>query len=223
MLSLQWIRQKMGLASYIVQQTSEFVSHLDTHTYYPMDMTHTGASLPPLELMLPDSLWPETGHKLTQVRKFAKSVCQSHYVRIVDKGVGVLWAFCRHWVWGIIQQFLKSEGYTPSPKTLPQAMAFVSAELDAGGWDRNTAGQLPLLYLLGKFKSLAKGKWLWRGITSLPQPLLPKKSLRIAARANTAFLRLLCQEGPLLFSSSEHLRSKPMVPLVRHHKRPVHQ
>ena len=42
MLSLQWIRQKMGLATYIVQQTSEFVSHLDTHTYYPMDMTHTG-------------------------------------------------------------------------------------------------------------------------------------------------------------------------------------
>ena len=119
-----------------------------------------GASLPPLELMLPDSLWPESGRKLTQVRKFAKSVCQSHYVRIVDKGVGVLWAFCRHWVWGIIQQFLKSEGYTPSPKTLPQAMAFVSAELDARGWDRNTAGQLPLLYLLGKFKSLAKGKWL---------------------------------------------------------------
>ena len=158
-----------------------------------------GASLPLLELMLPDSLWPETGHKLTQVRKFAKSVCQSHYVRIVDKGVGVLWAFCRHWVWGIIQQFLKSEGYTPSPKTLPQAMAFVSAELDARGWDRNTAGQLPLLYLLGKFKSLAKGKWLWRGITSLPQPLLPKKSLRIAARANTAFLRLLCQEVPCCF------------------------
>ena len=158
-----------------------------------------GASLPLLELMLPDSLWPEIGHKLTQVRKFAKSVYESHYVRIVDKGVGVLWAFCRHWVWGVIQQFLKSEGYTPSPKTLPQAMAFVSAELDARGWDRNTAGQLPLLYLLGKFKSLAKGKWLWRGITSLPQPVLPKKSLRIAARANTAFLRLLCQEVPRCF------------------------
>ena len=78
-------------------------------------------------------------------------------------------------------------------------MAFVSAELDARGWDRNTAGQLPLLYLLGKFKSLAKGKWLWRGITSLPQPLLPKKSLRIAARANTAFLRLLRQEVPCCF------------------------
>ena len=42
MLSLQWIRQKMGLATYIVQQTSEFVSHLDIHAYYPMDMTHTG-------------------------------------------------------------------------------------------------------------------------------------------------------------------------------------
>ena len=55
-----------------------------------------GASLPPLELMLPDSLWPESSRVLTQVRRFAKSVCQSHYVRIVDKGVGVLWAFCRH-------------------------------------------------------------------------------------------------------------------------------
>ena len=58
---------------------------------------------------------------------------------------------------------------------------------------------MPLLYLLGKYKSLRKRQWLWCGITSLPQPLLPKKKLRIAAKANNAILKLLCNEVPCYF------------------------
>ena len=52
---------------------------------------------------------------------------------------------------------------------------------------------------MGKGKSLKKGHWLWRGITALPQPLLPKRTLRIAARANTPFLQLLFRELPTSF------------------------
>ena len=75
----------------------------------------------------------------------------------------------------------------------------MQGEIARRGWEPNATGQLLLLYLLGKFKSLAKQQWLWRGITSLPQPFLPKKSLRIASRANSMFLRLRCDEVPCSF------------------------
>ena len=56
-----------------------------------------------------------------------------------------------------------------------------------------------MLHLIRKGKRLKKHQWLWRGITALPQPLVPKKQLRVAARANTTFLRLLAQEIPCSF------------------------
>ena len=68
---------------------------------------------------------------LADVRCYAVVVCHSHYPRIINKGVGVMWAFCRHWVWGVLQQFLESEGYAPFPMTLPQALSFVREELNA--------------------------------------------------------------------------------------------
>ena len=37
-----------------------------------------------------------------------------HYIsvvcRCVDKGVGGLWAFCRHWMWSVLRDFLRDEG-----------------------------------------------------------------------------------------------------------------
>ena len=69
----------------------------------------------------------------------------------------------------------------------------------AKGWTHNAARKLAVQYLIGKGKSLQKGMWLWRGITPPPPPLLPKRDLRIAARANTTFLRVLCKEMPCAF------------------------
>ena len=49
-----------------------------------------GADLPPTSLMRPRSLWPETGAQLRKVEQYASRVSETHYVRIVDKGTGIL-------------------------------------------------------------------------------------------------------------------------------------
>ena len=91
-----------------------------------------------------------------------------------------------------MDELLNAEGYVASSLSVPQALSYIRSEIEKRWWSADSSGQLTLLYLLGKYKSLRKRQWLWRGITSLPQPLLPKKTLRIAARANSAFLKRLC-------------------------------
>ena len=59
--------------------------------------THISATLPPLHRLLSPPLWPETGTRLRYISNYAARIMQHFYVRIVDKGVGVLWTFC-HWV-----------------------------------------------------------------------------------------------------------------------------
>ena len=81
---------------------------------------HISTTLPPLHCLLPPPLWPETGTKLHYISNYAARITKHFYLRIVDKGVGVLWAFRRHWVWGVLEQFLHAEGYIESPLT-PQA------------------------------------------------------------------------------------------------------
>ena len=36
------IREKMGLAKYILQQTTEYISSLNHHAYFPLDISHSG-------------------------------------------------------------------------------------------------------------------------------------------------------------------------------------
>ena len=115
------------------------------------------------------------------------------------RGTGILLAFCRHWVWVVLQQLLDHEGYTDARITENTAVATIKQAIAHRGWEHNKAGKLAILYLIGKGKSIQKGQWLWRGITALPQPLAPRPRLRIAARANTTFLRLLIAEIPCAF------------------------
>ena len=91
---------------------------------------------------------------------------------IVDKGVGVI---CKHRVWSVVDEFLSAEGYVASSLSVPQALSYIRSEIEKRGWSADSSGQLPLMYVLGKYESLRKGQWLWRGITSLPRPLLPMK------------------------------------------------
>ena len=112
-----------------------------------------------------------------------------------------MWTFCRHWVWGVLESFLQEEGYEESPLSPSRAAASIHHDLLHCGWESSVARQLAILYLIGKAKSIAKGSWLCRGITALPQPFLPKKTLKIASRANTTFLRQLGTEVPSNFLS----------------------
>ena len=75
----------------------------------------------------------------------------------------------------MLESFLQAEGYIESPLTAPQAATnAIRKDLMRRGWEASSVGQLAVLYLIGKAKSIFKGSWLWRGITALPQPFLPK-------------------------------------------------
>ena len=64
-----------------------------------------------LSSSLPTCLFPETGADLKYVQSVVRETSGVIYVRIVDKGPGELWGFCRAWVWDIVWQFLETEGY----------------------------------------------------------------------------------------------------------------
>ena len=155
-----------------------------------------GATLPNLHRLLPPSLWVESGTNSRHVDAKAQRISDSHYVRIVVKGVGVMWGFCKHWMWGVVESFLASEGYVSTPEGQHDVLKRIHNIIDKNGTDRDPAGRLAYLYLVGKAKSLLKNRWLWRPIATLPRPLLPKKELTVAARATTTFLRLIAEEVP---------------------------
>ena len=154
------------------------------------------AELPDVHRMLPHSLWSEIGATLREARSTAQRICESQYVHIVDKGVEVMWGFRKHWMWGVLEEFLKKEGYIKCTDTSETVAATVRIAIHANGWDDNPDGRLATLYLIGKAKSLLKAQWLWRPIAALPQPLLHKRDLKVAARATTALLQLLAEEIP---------------------------
>ena len=155
-----------------------------------------GAEVPHLQRMLPPSLWSESGNTLKIIEKQASDISASHYVRIVDKGVGVLWGFCKHWMWTVLHKFLVQEGYTACHDTPAQVTARIKSIIDSNNWESDPVGRIASLYLIGKAKSLVKQQQLWRPIAALPKPLLPKRDLTIAARATTTFLKLLAEEVP---------------------------
>ena len=66
-------------------------------------------------------------------------------------------------------------------------------------WPTNKARALPLLYLLGKAKSLTKQYTLWHRIAAIVEPQVQRFYLRTAARAFTLLLRLLVSEIPGAF------------------------
>ena len=115
----------------------------------------------------------------------------------------VLWAFCKHWIWQVLENSITLEGYHREDMTEAQARNAIREAIKSNSWPHNPAVKLAILYLIGKGKSLRKGRWLWCGIIALPQPLLPKPELRIAARANTTFLRVLLREIHCVFITQE--------------------
>ena len=60
--------------------------------------THLNVPVPPLDTLLPPSLFPESGTLLRQLRRLSKFLASFQYTRIVDKGSGELWGFCSAWV-----------------------------------------------------------------------------------------------------------------------------
>ena len=117
---------------------------------------------------VPLSVFPETGSELQYVCAQVKQLTSYLYIRIVDKGAGQIWGFCKWWVWRVLESFVRSEGYVPSSASTADTKAKILALVESHGWDNSPQGRLCILYLLGKAKSLQKLDWLWRGICTIP-------------------------------------------------------
>ena len=115
-----------------------------------------GASVPNLAGMLPLSLWPDSGSAVRSVQSQVTEISQSHYVRIVDKGVGMLWGFCEHWMWSVLEEFLRKEKYVPCSQSQQEISDAVKKLVQGNDWTVNPQGRMALLYLIGKAKSLVK-------------------------------------------------------------------
>ena len=112
---------------------------------------------------------------------------------------GVLWAFCKHWLWKQTEQFLVKEQYSSCTETPDKVREATAALISERGWNANPRARMCVLYIIGNAKSLLKGQWLWRPIAAYPEPQIRKLDLRTAARAFTCFLKHLIQEVPNSF------------------------
>ena len=72
----------------------------------------------------------------------------------------MLWAFCRHWMWSVLQDSLHDEGYVHAKMDSSTAHDWIRQAIHGKELNDNKAGQLAVLYLIGKGKSLKKGHWL---------------------------------------------------------------
>ena len=107
----------------------------------------------------------------------------------------MLFAFCRQWVWDQTIAFLEKEKYSAqSLDSTDRILSSLHRIIRQNKWPANPSRCVPLLYLLGKAKSLLKGTILWRPIAAIVQPQIQRFYLRNAARAFTLFLRLLVEE-----------------------------
>ena len=76
------------------------------------------------------------------------------YTGIVDKGAGVLWGFCKHWVWHQVAEFLTKGGYQAVQGSAHDFMLKVAQLVEELGWARSKRAKLCRLYIIGKAKSL---------------------------------------------------------------------
>ena len=116
-------------------------------------------------------------------------------IRIANKSATMLFSFCRQWEWDETHHFLQGEGYTSQGlNTSSGIMGTLRSIIIKNDWPTNTSRSLPLLYMLGKAKSLLKQCILCRPIAAAVEPQMQRFFLCSAACALTLLLRLLVQE-----------------------------
>ena len=153
-----------------------------------------------ISALLPQEAWDEDGLLRQRVCTAAHSLNSVAYVRIADKSSAMLFGFCHQWVWDSTIEFLSNEGYTHQPLTHAQRIHKALKHIvRKNGWPANPSSVLPLLYLIGKAKSLVKCSILWRPIAAVVEPQVQRFFLRMAARAFTLLLKTLISEIPGCF------------------------
>ena len=86
------------------------------------------------------------------------------------------------------------ESYRPNSCTAKRTIAGLWELLTWKGWQTSADGRLPLLYLIGKGKSLHLPAITWGPICAVARPIVPWYRLRLAVRAFSYFLRFLTHE-----------------------------
>ena len=120
-------------------------------------------------------------------------------MRVVDKGPGQLWGFCKSWAWQQLQAFLSAQGYSPQSRDMAEVLQSLQTQIVNSGWPLNPQGTMVLMYLIGKAKSRIHIALQWRPIAAAAKPLITKGKPRIAARAFTCFVEMIVDELPAGF------------------------
>ena len=131
---------------------------------------------------------------MKHARNSAKSLAAVAYSRIVDKGPGLLWAFCRRFMWDEVTKFLQKEKCIPEGITKEQYVSKILDNLRKRAI--NSSGNMAMFYLFGKSKSLVQQEWLWRPISAAPKPFVCPRTVRLASCAMTCFIRTLLDKLP---------------------------
>ena len=152
-----------------------------------------------LASVLPPSLFLEDSSLRRHVQQVARDLSQHAVVRVVDKGPGLLWGFCRAWAWDALQPFLSNQEYSRENTSHQDILHTLLDSASACRWPVNKQARLALLYLIGRAKSRTKVEILWRPIAAASSPIVSRSRLRVAARAYTCFLRTLVAELPCAF------------------------
>ena len=134
--------------------------------------THLNVPVPPLDILLPPSLFPESGTLLRQLRRLSKFLASFQYIRIVDKGFGELWGFCSAWVWEKVTEFMTNQNSTTrvGPRTSRQTQSGKQSRV--WSWNEINGGNCAFSMSLQKAKSRRTRKWVFRGISAYPAPIL---------------------------------------------------
>ena len=82
----------------------------------------------------------------------ARAVTGQLYVRIVDKGAGLMWGFCAAWVWDTVRKFLIKEGYEQTALTPGDILNTLHGVVAHNGWRENKNTKMCRLYLMVKPK-----------------------------------------------------------------------
>ena len=134
--------------------------------------THLNVPVPPLDIVLPPSLFPKSGILMRQLRRLSKFLASFQYIRNVDKGSGELWGFCSAWVWEKVTEFMINAKFHDTRWTQDQWTLAIRDAVSDMELQRNKHRKLCILSVQAKAKSRRTRKWVFRGISASPAPIL---------------------------------------------------
>ena len=102
--------------------------------------THPDVPVPPPDILPPNSLFPETGTLLRQLRCLSAFIASFQYIRIIDKGSGELWGSCSAWVWEKVTKFMINEKFEHKGCTQNEWAHAIGDAISGRDWNATSMG-----------------------------------------------------------------------------------